>query len=250
VVVWATAPILQRVTGPGLASVGHVPALSRQGGRPPSGRDAGACSPYDHRVPETDRVEDARRILVYGATGSGKSVMARRLSELTGIPWTSVDDICWSPGWVQMPQDEQVAHFDALTREDSWLLDTAYGGWRHLAHERADLVVALDYARLTSLTRLLRRTATRILDRQEICNGNHESWRTVFARDSLVVWHFTSFRSKRTEMRAWATAASGPPVITLRRPAHARSFVEAEEARRGPTRTVRPAEDRPPDPDD
>jgi len=39
-------------------------------------------------------------------------------------------------------------------------------------------------------------------------------------------------------------------VITLRRPAHARSFVEAEEARRGPTRTVRPAEDRPPDPDD
>ena len=171
--------------------------------------------------------------------------MARRLSELTGIPWTSVDDICWSPGWVQMPQDEQVAHFDAITRADSWILDSAYGGWRHLAHERADLVVALDYSRLTSLTRLLRRTATRILDQQEICNGNHESWRTVFARDSLVVWHFTSFRSKRTEMRAWAAAASGPPVIRLRRPAHARSFVEAEEARRWPTQTARPATKRP-----
>ena len=126
-------------------------------------------------------MEDAQRILVYGATGSGKSIMARRLSELTGIPWISVDDICWRPGWLQMPQDEQVAHFDGLTRADSWILDSAYGGWRHLAHERADLVVALDYSRLTSLTRLLRRTATRILDRQEICNGNHESWRTVFA---------------------------------------------------------------------
>ena len=101
---------------------------------------------YHHQVPETDRVEDARRILVYGATGSGKTVMARRLSELTGIPWTNVDDICWSPGWVQMPQAEQVAHFDALTSEGSWLLDSAYGGWRHLAHARADLVVALDYA--------------------------------------------------------------------------------------------------------
>lgn len=175
----------------------------------------------------TDRVGEAQRILVYGATGSGKSTMARRLSELTGIPWTSVDDICWQPDWVQMPQDEQLAHFDILTRTDSWILDSAYGAWRHLAHERADLVVALDYARLTSLTRLLRRTASRVLDQQEICNGNHESWRTVFARDSLVVWHFTSFRKKRREMRAWAAAASGPPVIRLRRPDHARSFVDA-----------------------
>lgn len=178
---------------------------------------------------------DAQRILVYGATGSGKSVMAKRLSELTGIPWTSVDDICWSPGWVQMPQDEQVAHFDDVTRSDSWILDSAYGGWRHLAHERADLVVALDYARLTSLSRLLRRTVTRILDRQEICNGNRESWRRVFARDSLVVWHFTSFRSKRAEMRSWAAAGYGPLVIRLRRPAQARAFVAAEQARRGPT---------------
>jgi adenylate kinase family enzyme len=183
-------------------------------------------------VPETDRVGDARKILVYGATGSGKSTLARILGGLTGIPVTAVDDICWSPGWVQMPNDEQLAHFDALTRTDSWILDSAYGAWRHLAHERADLVVALDYARLTSLCRLLRRTTQRIVDRQEICNGNHESWRTVFARDSLVVWHFTSFRPKRAEMRAWEAAASGPPVIRLRRPAHARAFVRAEAARR------------------
>jgi adenylate kinase family enzyme len=153
--------------------------------------------------------------------------MARALGELTGLPVTSVDDICWSPGWVQMPADEQIRHFDALTRTDAWILDSAYGPWRDLAYARADLVVALDHARLVSLARLLRRTRARIVDRQEICNGNHESWRTVFARDSLVVWHFTSFRRKREEMRAWESAASGPPVIRLRRPADARAFVEA-----------------------
>jgi adenylate kinase family enzyme len=177
-------------------------------------------------------VGDAHRILVYGATGSGKSTMARQLSELTGIPWTSVDDICWRPGWVPMPQDEQLAHFDALTGADSWILDSAYGGWRPLVLERADLVVALDLARLTSLTRVLRRTTARVIGRQEVCNGNHESWRTVFARDSLVVWHFTSFRRKRREMRAWEAATSGPPVIRLRSPGRARSFVRAEKARR------------------
>jgi adenylate kinase family enzyme len=181
-------------------------------------------------VPATDRIGDARKILVYGATGSGKSIMAASVGALTGIPATSVDDICWSPGWVQMPPEEQIARFDALTRTDSWVLDSAYGPWRDLAHQRADLVVALDYPRLVSLGRLLRRTRARIVDQQEICNGNHESWRTVFARDSLVVWHFTSFRRKRAEMRAWEAAASGPPVIRLRRPAHARAFLAQEAA--------------------
>jgi adenylate kinase family enzyme len=183
-------------------------------------------------VPRTDRVGDARKILVYGATGSGKSTLARALGELTGIPVTSVDDICWNPGWVQMASDEQVETFDRITQADAWILDSAYGSWRHLVVERADLVVALDFARLVSLGRLLRRTRARIVDRQEICNGNQESWRTVFGRDSLVMWHFTSFRRKREEMRAWEAAASGPRVIRLRKPAHARIFLAAETSRR------------------
>ena len=183
-------------------------------------------------MPRTDRIGEARKILVYGATGSGKSTLAQTLGELTGIPVTSVDDICWNPGWVQMPVDEQVETFDGMTRADAWILDSAYGAWRHLVVERADLVVALDFARLVSLGRLLRRTGARIVDGREICNGNHESWRTVFARDSLVMWHFTSFRRKREEMRAWEAAASGPRVIRLRKPAHARSFLAAETSRR------------------
>ena len=189
-------------------------------------------------MPETDRLGDAQRILVYGVTGSGKSRMAATLSELTGIPLTSVDDITWSPGWVPMPTDEQIAHFDDLTTADAWILDSAYGTWRDLVLERADLVVALDYPRLVSFGRLLRRTAARIIDRQEVCNGNHESWRSVFARDSIVKWHVTSFRRKRRQMRTWAAAATGPRVILLRRPAHARSFVAAETARRRSTQTA------------
>jgi adenylate kinase family enzyme len=177
-------------------------------------------------VPETDRLGDARRILVYGVTGSGKSTLARRIGELTGIPVTSVDDITWSPGWVPMPTDEQIAYFDALTRTDQWVLDSAYGTWREVVVSRADLVVALDYPRLVSLRRLLRRTAARIIDQQEICNGNHESWRSVFAHDSIVKWHFTSFRRKRAEIRRLVAAETGPPVLRLRRPADGRTLAE------------------------
>jgi adenylate kinase family enzyme len=184
-------------------------------------------------VPATDRLGDARRILVYGATGSGKSTLADAVAELTGIQVTSVDDICWSPGWAQMPRDEQLETFDRITRGDAWILDSAYEGWRHLAHERADLVVALDFARLTSFSRLLRRTLRRMIDGTEVCNGNRESFREIFlARDSILLWHVTSFRRKRAEMRAWEAAASGPRVIRLRRPAHARVFLR--DGRVGP----------------
>jgi adenylate kinase family enzyme len=177
-------------------------------------------------VPATDRVGDARKILVYGVTGSGKSTMAEALGEVAGLPVTRVDDITWNPGWVPMPVEDQIAHFDALTRADAWVLDSAYGHWRGLVLERADLVVALDYPRLTSLARLLRRTVARVISGKEICNGNRETFRgALLTRDSILWWQHTSFHRKRREMRTWEAAASGPRVIRLRRPAHARALL-------------------------
>ena len=73
-----------------------------------------------------------------------------------------------------------------------------------------------------------------------MCNGNRESWRAVFARDSLVVWHFTSFRRKRAEMREWAAAESGPPVVLLRRPSQADAFLERVRAEAAGTGRVTP----------
>jgi len=177
-------------------------------------------------VPETDRVGAARRILVYGVTGSGKSTLAAALGRIVGIPATSVDDITWSPGWVPMPTEEQIATFDRITRGDAWVLDSAYGSWRDLVVERADVVVALDYPRVTSLARLLRRTAARVIDRRTVCNGSQENLRGLFARDSIVLWHFTSFRRKRAQMRRLAAAGDGPSVVLLRRPRDAEAFLE------------------------
>jgi len=177
-------------------------------------------------VPETDRVGDARRILVYGVTGSGKSTLARELGEIVGIPVTDVDHLSWRPGWVQLPRDEQRALFDELTRADAWVLDAAYGAWRDLALERADLVVALSYPRWLSLTRLLRRTVVGIVLRREICNGNRDSWRSLVGRRSIVAWHFESFPRERDRMREWASSAGGPPVVLLHRPGEAAAFLD------------------------
>jgi adenylate kinase family enzyme len=168
----------------------------------------------------------ADRVLIYGVTGSGKTTLARQLAERTGLPWHSVDDLTWEPGWVGVPKDEQRRRIAAICAGERWILDAAYSSWLEVVLDRVQLVVALDYARWRSLGRLIWRTLLRNLDHRPICNGNTESFRQTFSRDSIIVWHFKSFPSKRARMRAWAVEKSGPEVVMLTSPAATRSWLD------------------------
>lgn len=166
-----------------------------------------------------DDVQRARRVLLYGVTGSGKSTAAVEVGARLGLTVHLADEeFGWLPGWVQRPAAEMRALAAVAASEPKWVFDTAYGTFRDLVEPRADVVIGLDYPRWISLGRLLRRTVIRAVDRQPICNGNVETPRQAFSRDSIIVWHFRSFARKRATMRAWAARAEGPPVLLVRRP--------------------------------
>ena len=150
--------------------------------------------------------------MLYGVTGSGKTTYAARLAAKTGLPWYSVDDLTWEQGWVSVPLEEQRRRVGEICARERWILDTAYGQWLDIPLARVQLIIALDFPRWVSLSRLLRRTAARVVDRRPICNGNRESLRTAFSRDSIIVWHFRSFGRRRARIRAWAEEKTGPPV--------------------------------------
>ena len=155
------------------------------------------------------------RILVYGVTGAGKTTLARRISAVTGIPWYSVDDLTWEPDWVPVPEDEQRHRIEAICATENWILDTAYGEWLDLPLARVELIVALDFPRWVSLSRLIRRTVVRAIDGREMCNGNRESFRHMVSPDSIVVWHFKSFSRKRRRIRGWETDPTAPETVRL-----------------------------------
>jgi adenylate kinase family enzyme len=160
-------------------------------------------------------VNGARRVLIYGVTGSGKTTLAARLSDITGLRWHSVDDLTWQPGWIEVPTEQQRELIRSICQESEWILDTAYGKWLDEPLGRAELIVALDYKRWFSLQRLVRRTLARLIDGRLICNGNRETLREIVSMDSIIVWHFKSFRRKRRRIRQWMTDPSAPPVQRL-----------------------------------
>lgn len=176
-----------------------------------------------------------RRILIYGVTGTGKSTAAARLSRITGIPWHSVDDeIGWLPAseapWTSRTDEDMKAIAEDIVAREEWILDSAYRQFREPVLARADLVIGLDYSRVFSFGRLVRRTFLRVKDRTPACNGNTETLRQTFSTDSILLWHFRSFTGKRERIRAWADDPSAPPVLVFRRASELDRWLDAQAA--------------------
>jgi len=163
-------------------------------------------------------VARARRILVHGVTGSGKSTLALALGSVLDLPVTLVDEEMWLPVWVPVPEAEQDVLAARWIAREEWILDSVYGRHRDVTLTRADVVIGLDYPRLISLGRLVRRTATGIVTKEQRCNGNTETLRELVSRESIVRWHFSSFARKRSRMRGWSADPAGPEVFLVRRP--------------------------------
>ncbi|MCV7584675.1 hypothetical protein M3B32_001060 [Micrococcus luteus] len=98
------------------------------------------------------------------------------------------------------------------------MLDSAYGFYRPMVMKRTDVVIALDYSRARTFTRLVRRTIRRVVGQGEMCNGNRESWRRVLGEESILRWHAATFDRKRAWAREREAAAEGAPVLRLSTP--------------------------------
>src|ERR1700730_5357976 len=66
----------------------------------------------------------ARRIIIYGNAGSGKTTMARTLD----LPHLSLDHVAWDETAVRRPLGDSIATLeDFMTAHPEWVIDGCYG---------------------------------------------------------------------------------------------------------------------------
>ena len=88
------------------------------------------------------------RVMIIGCSGAGKTTLARKLGEKTGLPVVHLDQIWWSPGnWEHLNREEFDRLLMAEMAKDRWLLDGNYNRTLDLRLERADTVIYLDFSR-------------------------------------------------------------------------------------------------------
>ncbi len=177
-------------------------------------------------------VELGRRIVVWGATGSGKTTVTRQLASRLDLPRIELDAIFWEPGWVETPDEEfRVKVQSALdAAAEGWVLDGSYSRVSDLYLARADTLLWIRLPWRVSFWRLLRRTVTRAWTRETLYyeNGPYESWRqSVLSRRSILWWSISHHRDGVRRVRARLAEIDGAvPVYELRSAREVREFMQ------------------------
>ena len=166
-----------------------------------------------------------RRVAILStASGNGKTTVGRNLAERLGVPFHELDALHHGPNWTEATPEQLRAKVEPIVASEAWVIDGAYREkLGDLVLGGADLVVWLDLPLRIWLPRLLRRTARRIVTREELWNGNREELRyALHPRYSVVVYAVRGYRKRR---RRYASELARFPLVRLRTTAEVDRFL-------------------------
>lgn len=167
-----------------------------------------------------------RVAIISTASGNGKTTTGRALAEQLDVPFVELDALHHGPNWAEPTADEFRARVEPFVASDAWVIDGTYRNkLGDLVLEHAEVVLWLDLPMRVWLPRLLRRTAVRIVRREELWNGNRERLRdALHPRNSVVSYALRGYRDRR---RRYASELARFPVVRLRTTAEVDWFVRS-----------------------
>lgn len=164
----------------------------------------------------------ARRILVIGCSGAGKSRLAKLIAARYALPLIHLDRCYWRPGWVEPPEAEWVQEVERLLAAPAWVMDGNFSGTMRRRTEMAEAIVFLDLPRWLCILRVLRRVALGYgRTRADVAPGCPERFEWAFMR---WVWNYP----KRSRLRTLDLLRTFPgSIVVLRSRGEVRRWIAA-----------------------
>lgn len=105
-----------------------------------------------------DRIRSARRILVVGCSGGGKSTLSQKLARNLQLAYISIDrDIRWLPGWIERDRVEQRQRLVEMVADERWIMDGNGPSTFDIRVPRSDIVIWVRAPRLLCVWGVLTR---------------------------------------------------------------------------------------------
>ena len=118
-----------------------------------------------------------KRVAVFGNAGGGKSTLARRLAEITGLPLHPIDIVQFRSGGAKLSHEEFLTLHADLLQQDQWIIDgfgSVATAWERFAV--ADTLVYVDLPVLTHYWRVTKRLAKGLFADPEGWPPNSPIW--------------------------------------------------------------------------
>lgn len=126
------------------------------------------------------------KIHIIGCSGSGKSYLARKLSEKYCIPHFDLDDLQWDNHaehyGVKMPPEKRSAMLQEIVQKENWIIEGVYYKWVQDSFRAADMIYVLEIPSRVYKFRILRRFFKRKLGLEK---GKKETLHSVLG---LIRW--------------------------------------------------------------
>ncbi len=143
------------------------------------------------------------KIHIIGCSGSGKTYLAKALSQKFNIPHFDLDDIQWDNCATcygsKMPIEKRTELLNGILKNNNWVIEGVYYAWVGQCFEDADLIYVLDMPKRIYTYRIIKRSIKRKLGLEK---GKKETLSSVY---NLLKWTDTFQNENMAEIKKMLT---------------------------------------------